>query len=270
MLGTEVEAQLKKSELAYWATDREVDITDDSALSACMKDKSIDWVINCAAYTAVDQAEDEIEAAYRLNRDGVCNLAALVRQQKARLLHISTDYVFDGKKKPPTAYQETDLPHPLSIYGKSKLAGEQAITRHLNGNLIVRTAWLYGLRGHNFVKTMLQLFGERDQVKVVDDQWGSPTYAGDLARALIQIITASHVPAGIYHFSNMGVTTWYRFALEILQQAKERGLIAKHKKVQITPITTAQFPTQAIRPQNSLLSKQKINCAKIVHPKIAR
>jgi len=268
MLGYEVEELLKSHNLSYIATDYEVDITDYKLLNDFIADKKVDLIINCAAYTKVDKAEEEIEKAYAINRDGVRNLARIALAKEARLIHISTDYVFDGQKKKEKekekdrmgvcAYLEEDSPNPLSVYGKSKLAGEEELKRGLEAYFIIRTAWLYGKKGANFVYTMLKLFQERDLVKVVDDQWGSPTYARDLAEVIIKIIESGSKQYGIYHFTNEGVTNWYQFAREIYEQAKGQGLIEEERKVKIIPIKTEEYPTAARRPKYSVLSKEKI------------
>lgn len=275
MLGSEVEELLKSHKLSYIATDYEVDITDYKLLNDFIADKKVDLIINCAAYTKVDKAEEEIEKAYAINRDGVRNLARIALAKEAKLIHISTDYVFDGQKEKEKdrmggtgAYLEEDSPNPLGVYGKSKLAGEEELKRQLEDYFIIRTAWLYGKKGSNFVYTMLKLFQERDLVKVVDDQWGSPTYARDLAEVIIKIIESDSKQYGIYHFTNEGVTSWYEFARTIYRKAKRLGLIEKNKKVEIQPIKTEEYPTAALRPKNSILSKEKIK--KTFHIEIRR
>ena len=258
MLGYEVEELLKKNNLPYTASDQEIDITDFSILVQYIKDKKIDWIVNCAAYTAVDKAEEEIEKAYCINRDGVKNIARIALDKQAKLIHISTDYVFDGKKDKQSVYTEENQANPMGIYGKSKLAGEKEIINILNKYFIIRTAWLYGTNGHNFVYTMLKLFREREVITVVDDQWGSPTYAADLAEVILKIIETGSDKFGIYHFTNEGVTNWYQFAIEIYDKAKEIGIINGSRNVEIKPIKTEEYPTAAIRPQYSVLSKDKV------------
>ena len=258
MLGYEVEELLKKNNLPYIASDQEIDITDFSILVQYIKDKKIDWIVNCAAYTAVDKAEEEIEKAYCINRDGVKNIARIALDKQAKLIHISTDYVFDGKKNKQPAYTEENQANPMGIYGKSKLAGEREIISLLDKYFIIRTAWLYGVNGHNFVYTMLRLFREREAITVVDDQWGSPTYAADLAEVILKIIETGSDKFGIYHFTNEGVTNWYEFAREIYDQAKEIGIVNGSRNVEINPIKTEEYPTAAIRPQYSVLSKDKV------------
>jgi len=259
MLGNDVEKLLKERGLPYWASDKEVDIGDYKALEKFGKDKKIEWIINCSGYTKVDQAEEEIDEAFRINQDGVRNIALFSAKRRIRLIHISTDYVFDGRKEgSAVAYREDDKTNPINIYGKSKLAGEEEIKKILEEYFIIRTAWLYGLKGNNFASTMLRLFKEKDLVKVVDDQWGSPTYTVDLAGAILKIIENDSASYGIYHFTNEGVTNWYEFACTIYDKAKRIDLIESNKKVKIQPVKTDDYPTAARRPGYSVLSKEKI------------
>ena len=258
MLGNDVEKLLKERGLTYWASDKEVDISDYKALEKFGKDKEIKWVINCSGYTKVDKAEEEVDEAFRINKDGVRNIALFSASRQIRLIHISTDYVFDGRQERTAAYSEDDKTNPINIYGKSKLAGEKEIKNILEKYFIVRTAWLYGLKGNNYVYTMLKLFKERDLVKVVDDQWGSPTYTVDLAGAILKTIEDDLVSYGIYHFTNEGITSWYEFARTIYKKAKMLGLIEDDKKIEIQPIKTEDYPTAARRPKYSVLSKEKI------------
>lgn len=254
MLGSEVHRRLQACKLDHIATDLEVDITDQQALSAFSGPLALSWIVNCSAYTAVDRAEDEPERAFRINAEGVRNLALMAREQNTRLLHISTDYVFDGRKE--GAYLETDTPNPSGIYGHSKLQGELFIRENLDSHVILRTAWLYGPAGSNFVRTMLRLFQERDEVKIVADQWGTPTLAGDLADVILQIITQKTLQYGTFHFTNEGRTNWFEFASLILELAGKYHLL--DREVRLLPITTEQYPTKALRPANSYLSKEKI------------
>jgi len=254
MLGREVEALLQKKELAYIASDQEIDITNLGELRTFSADKPITWVINCAAYTAVDKAEDETDLAFKINAVGPRNIAEIAKNRGAKLIHISTDYVFDGTKT--GAYVETDLPNPLGVYGKSKYQGEVYITETLNEYFVLRTAWLYGKHGNNFVYTMLRLFKERDGVRVVGDQCGSPTYAPDLAAAILEIVRLNSDAYGVYHFTNAGKIRWYDFACEIYRMAQEKKLLVK--EVFIQRIVTEDYPTKTQRPQNSYLSKDKI------------
>jgi dTDP-4-dehydrorhamnose reductase len=257
MLGDDVEELLKEQWFSYWSSDKEVDITYCKTLEKFGKDKKIEWVINCSGYTQVDQAEKEKGESFRINRDGVRNIALFCKKRQISLIHISTDYVFDGKKDMNEYYSEEDTPSPLGVYGQSKLAGEEEIKKLLNTYFIIRTAWLYGKNGFNFVNTMLRIFKERDLIKVVDDQYGSPTYTKDLAELILKIIKNESNQYGIYHFTNEGVTTWYKFAKEIYKQAKKVGSIEKNREVKIIPIKTEEYPTAVVRPKNSILSKGK-------------
>ena len=198
MLGMEVELLLKQKGLAYVATDQEVDITNLERLLCFAEDKPIKWIVNCAAYTAVDKAEDEPELAFKINAEGPKNIAEIAREKNAKLIHISTDYVFDGKKE--GAYNENDATNPIGVYGKSKHQGECYIQNKLPEHFILRTAWLYGRHGNNFVKTMIRLFRERDGISIVGDQHGSPTHAPDLAQAIVKIMQINSKAYGIYHF----------------------------------------------------------------------
>ena len=259
MLGNDIEKLLKERGLTYWTSDKEVDISDYKALEKFGKDKKIKWVINCAGYTKVDKAEEEIDEAFSINKDGVRNIALFSAKRQIRLIHISTDYVFDGRQEGSTvAYTEDDKTNPVNIYGKSKLAGEEEIKKILEEYFIIRTAWLYGLQGNNFVYTMLRLFKERDLVKVVEDQWGSPTYTGDLAGTILKIIEDDSVSYGIYHFTNEGMTSWYEFARTIYKKAKRLESIESNNKVEIQPIKSEDYSTAARRPRYSMLSKEKI------------
>jgi len=258
MLGTELSLLLEKSGLPFIGTDRDIDITDTMALRQFAGKQSIGWIINCAAYTAVDKAEDDAENCRRLNTLGAGNTAACAKNIGARLIHISTDYVFDGKASRP--YREDDSTNPIGIYGLTKRDGELAVIENNPRTYIIRTAWLYGRYGNNFVHTMLRLMNERDEVKVVDDQRGSPTWAFDLASAVLALIKANdsgkNVPFGIYHYTNEGDITWFDFAKEILKQGREQGRIAKDCAVK--PCTSAEFPAKVKRPAFSVLDKGKI------------
>jgi len=259
MLGSEVEKLLKERGLTYWASDKEVDIGDYKALEKFGKDKEIKWVINCAAYTKVDKAEEEVDEAFRVNKDGVRNITLFSTKRQIRLIHISTDYVFDSQQEwGVAAYREDDKTNPINIYSKSKLAGEKEIKNILEKYFIIRTAWLYGFNGNNFVFTMLNLFKEKEPIRVVDDQRGSPTYTADLADTILKIIESGSEKFGIYHFTNEGVTSWYEFAQVIYNKAKKLGLLGNKRQVVIKPIKTNEYPTLAKRPGYSVLSKDKI------------
>ena len=209
------------------------------------------YLINCAAYTAVDRAEAEKDLAFQVNAEAVGVMAAVCKEYNTKLIHISTDYVFDGTATKP--YTEEAPTNPQSVYGASKLKGEQETLKFNPDAIIIRTAWVYSEFGKNFVKTMLKLMSEREEINVVSDQVGSPTYAADLATVILQIISSEKWVPGIYHYSNDGVISWYDFAVAI------KELTASSCK--INPITTAQYPTPAKRPAYSVLDKSKIQSA---------
>ncbi len=235
-------------------TDREdLDITNENSVKEYFRSKVFDCVINCAAYTKVDLAEEEGEAAMALNAGGVKNLAEASRKAASVFIHFSTDYVFDGNQSFP--YKEGDKINPVTAYGLSKAAGED-YAKISDKYLIIRTSWLYSVFGHNFVKTIARLAQNRDELRVVNDQIGSPTYAGNLAKAVMQILPAlgnasgESFPAGIYHYSDEGACSWYDFACEIVRQAQI--------DCKITPVPSSAYPTPARRPSYSLLDKSKI------------
>lgn len=264
MLGTEIARQLNEGKLDFVGTDIDVDITDPQALAAFVKGKQIQWIINCSAYTAVDKAESDSDFAKKLNEDGPRNIANLSNQIHAKMIHISTDYVFDGNGNNP--YIEDMKTSPIGVYGKTKLAGENAVKQNLNEYYIIRTAWLYGWAGKNFVYTMIKAMNTHDSVKVVNDQKGSPTFAGDLADVIIKIIKKNDVAYGTYHCTDLGEITWWDFTNEIRKQGIERGLIT-NKECIVNPCTTDEYPTPAKRPAYSVLSKDKIqNALKIKLP----
>jgi len=265
MLGTELSLLLEKSGLPFVSTDREVDITGIEALKAAVaklaEEQPVKWIINCAAYTAVDKAEDDIEACRRLNTQGAANIAAIASNTGTRLIHISTDYVFDGKGSRP--YREDDATAPTGVYGLTKRDGEAAVLENNPRSYIIRTAWLYGRHGNNFVHTMLRLMNERDEVKVVNDQRGSPTWTFDLAAVILTLIntvdSGKEIPFGVYHFTNEGNITWFDFAKEIYRQGREQGRITKDCAV--NPCTSAEYPAKVKRPAYSVLDKSKIKSA---------
>ncbi|QNL52102.1 dTDP-4-dehydrorhamnose reductase [Olivibacter sp. SDN3] len=205
-------------------------------------------IINCAAYTAVDKAEEEQDIAYALNADAAGNLASLCKHYNSELIHISTDFVFEGNK--PGLLTEEDITKPIGVYGKTKLIGEKKIQEEWGRSIILRTSWLYSEYGNNFLKTILRLAGDRDEVKIICDQVGTPTYGIDLARAILHIISLENKEYGIYHYSNEGVASWYDFAYEI---CKIKGL-----SVAVKPIKTGEFPTKAKRPIYSVMDKTKV------------
>lgn len=233
-----------------------LDLTKPDAITALMAEVKPDIVVNAAAYTAVDKAESEPDLAMAINGIAPGILATESQKLNAKLIHVSTDYVFDGTQSHP--YKETDPTNPLGQYGASKLAGEQAIMATKAHSAIIRTAWVYGVGGTgNFVKTMLRLGEEREQLRVVMDQVGSPTWTGDLATAIVGLIPQlNSETAGIYHYTNSGVTSWYDFAIAIFEEGKALGFPLKIE--QVIPITTAEYPTPACRPAYSVLNSQKL------------
>lgn len=249
-LGNEMQLLSRENgQYAYFFTDVDtLDICDEQAVHDYLCRHQIDVVVNCAAYTAVDKAEDNPELCDRLNHVAPGYLAAAAQSCGASLIQISTDYVFDGTAHLP--YEETAEPCPDSVYGRTKLAGEQAVMRLCSRSMIIRTAWLYSVFGNNFVKTMIRLGRERDSLGVVFDQIGTPTYARDLARAIFAAIRQGIVP-GIYHFSNEGVCSWYDFTLAIHR-------LAGIKDCKVSPLHTAEYPAKAPRPAYSVLDKTKI------------
>ena len=229
-------------------TRAEVDIADAESLDRALAEAKADWIVNGAAYTAVDLAEEKPELAAAINDAAVGVLAAAAARARARLLHLSTDFVFDGASN--RAYLPHDPPNPLSVYGASKLAGEK---RALDGGcaaIVLRTAWVYAAAGKNFVLTMLRLMREREQVRVVADQIGTPTWATGIACAIRDLLEAQ-APAGVYHWTDLGVASWYDFAVAIQDEALERGLLKR--AVTIVPIATSEYPTRARRPAFSVL-----------------
>lgn len=253
-LGSEIkDRQHLANDAEYIFTDlEELDITDKNAVLIFFDQHSPDYLINCAAYTAVDKAETEQELAYKINRDAVEILAAACKKHKTKMIHISTDYVFDGTNYKP--YTEEDKPNPQSVYGKSKYEGELAVQKHLKDAYIIRTSWVYSAYGNNFVKSIIRLASERDELNIVADQIGTPTYAGDLAEVILLIIKnieeKKNDAPGLYHYSNEGVASWYDFALAI---KKKYSL-----KVKINPIPSSGYPTPAKRPFYSILDKHLI------------
>ncbi|MFS1981832.1 dTDP-4-dehydrorhamnose reductase [Vibrio lentus] len=241
------------------ALDRtHLDITNQDAVSAAVAEFRPTIIINAAAHTAVDKAEEEIDLSYAINRDGPKYLAQAAQSVGAAMLHISTDYVFEGNKA--GEYVETDTTNPQGVYGKSKLAGEIAVAEACEKHIILRTAWVFGESGNNFVKAMLRLGENRDALSIVGDQFGGPTYAGDIANTLIQIaqnITQGDaVEYGVYHYSGLPHVSWFDFADTIFDVAVKQGVLAN--KPSLTSITTDQYPTPAKRPSNSRLSTEKI------------
>jgi len=242
---------LRSYALTFFFTDiEELDITDINAVADYVYKNKIDCIVNAAAYTAVDKAEREPENAFSINGDGVWNLTHICMEQNVFLIHISTDYVFDGTASKP--YKTNASVNPVSVYGKSKLAGEKAIKDAQIPSVIIRTSWLYSKYGHNFLNTMLRLGKEKEEIFVVDDQFGAPTNANDLTEAILQIIPQTNkiTKPEIFHYANEGVTTWCGFAKEIMRTAQ--------LPCTVHPVTTAEYPTPAVRPAYSVFDLSKI------------
>ena len=231
--------------------ESEANILDVTSLEKLFEKHSPKYIINCAAYTAVDKAEDEVELARKINRDGVEILSGLCKKYNTTFIHISTDFVFEGNTA--RLLSEDDQAKPINVYGLTKLEGEQVLSATLDNYFILRTSWLYSEFGNNFVKTMLRLGSERDELKVIADQIGTPTYAIDLASCILQIISSESKEYGIYHYSNEGVTSWYDFAKAVFDLSKT--------KVKLLPIRTSEYLTKAQRPAFSVMDKTKIKNA---------
>lgn len=251
-LGHEIQKLAKQAPYAdhtfYFTDVKELDICDEEALHQFFMTHEVDVIINCAAYTAVDKAETEPELCERINRIAPQNLAQVAQANGARVIQISTDYVFDGTNHRP--YTEDDPTSPCSVYGRTKLAGEEAVLNFCPLSTIIRTAWLYSIHGTNFVKTMIRLGKTHQALNVVVDQIGTPTYAGDLALAAMKMAVGTVQP-GIYHYTDEGVCSWYDFTLAIHEMAHITDCV-------VTPIPGSQYPTPAARPHYSVLDKQKI------------
>lgn len=275
MLGTQLCRALKENDLDFVGTDRNVDMTSFDSLSSFAEkessgEKKISAIVNCAAYTAVDKAESEPDFAQKLNAEGPKNIARLAKKLSVPLIHISTDYVFDGTGSTPRS--EDDAIAPLGVYGVTKADGEKAVMGETDAFYILRTAWLYGWDGKNFVYTMIRAMNSRESVKVVSDQRGTPTFCGTLSSVIIQILRravdfGSHdgekpapIPYGIYHVTDEGETTWFDFTREIKTQAEKCGLLT-NTACKVNACTSEEYPTPAKRPAYSVLSKQKIQDA---------
>ena len=262
MLAKSVKSKFKANNELICADVSDLDITDADAVMKFVNKQKPEYIINCAAYTAVDKAEENYELADKINGDGPANLAKAAKSAGAKLVHISTDYVFGGDLDVSKDYKEDAPKAPVTAYGKTKLRGEQGIEENMEEYYIFRTAWLYGVGGNNFVKTMTKLGSTRDEINVVADQHGSPTYAKDLTEIIYQAI-AKKIPYGIYNATNEGYTTWYEFTKEILA---EQGINCK-----VNPVTTEEYIemmkiTQAKRPFNSQMSKAKLEACGIKIP----
>ncbi|MGW9685164.1 dTDP-4-dehydrorhamnose reductase [Flagellimonas sp. 2504JD1-5] len=244
-----IAAQGQAKDLDFvFKSSTELDITDFAAVHEELTGSDYAYCINCAAFTNVDKAEAENDLAYRINVTGARNLAMNCNESSTVLIHISTDFVFDGFLNTP--YLEEDIARPIGFYGDTKYKGERAIINNLEEHFIIRTSWLYSEFGHNFMKTMLKLGAERDELSVVYDQVGTPTYALDLAHVVLHIIKAHSIDYGVYHYSNEGVASWYDFANEIFQQY--------NIDINLKPIRSEEYPTPAERPKFSVLDKSKI------------
>jgi dTDP-4-dehydrorhamnose reductase len=262
MLGRDLLQSLEESGFAPLGWDLEhIDITQPSDVRTKLQEASTDLVINCAAYTAVDRAESEAELTFSVNRDGAANLAEVCAVRGIPLIHMSTDYVFDGEADQP--YREDDPTNPIGVYSLSKWQGEEAVRQRLAEHLIVRTAWLYGVHGHNFVKTILRLAREREELRVVADQRGCPTWTVDLAGALVTLVRRvltdrTAVPWGTYHFCGGGQASWHEFATAIVALGRRNENLQVHR---VVPIATAEYPVPARRPPWSVLDCGKIAAA---------
>ena len=254
MLAKEVREKFAEGNEITLTDVEELDITDEKAVFDFVNDLKPEYIINCAAFTAVDKAEDCYELADKINGDGPTNLAKAAKSVGAKLVHISTDYVFGGDLDISKDFKEDDPKEPVTVYGKTKLHGEEGIENNMDEYYIFRTAWLYGIGGNNFVKTMTKLGQTRDEINVVADQHGSPTYAKDLTEIIYSAIK-KQIPYGVYHATNQGYTTWYEFTKEILAE--------QEIECKVNPVTTEEYIemmkiTQAKRPFNSQLSKNKL------------
>ncbi|MEO1427500.1 MAG: dTDP-4-dehydrorhamnose reductase [Cyanobacteria bacterium J06633_8] len=262
-IGTELQKTLQPWRNVIAVARQEAELTQPETFEKLIKLWQPQIIINAAAYTAVDKAESEPELANTINAIAPKLMAQQAQQSGALLIHLSTDYVFDGKNNCP--YQEDDATNPLSVYGKTKLLAEQAIRSNCRDYLILRTAWVYGSRGKsNFVKTMLRLGAQKPELKIVSDQIGSPTWAKDIAEAIAALICKNQPENGIYHYTNSGVASWYEFAVAIFEEAKILGFPLKVERV--IPITTSEYPTPAIRPNYSVLNCAKISALMESHP----
>lgn len=254
----DVAEELKASGLDAICFSREaLDVSDKEAVLKSVTEAAPVAVINCSAYTKVDLAEKEQERAFAVNEKGARNLALACHRNNAVFIHISTDFVFNGEKTAP--YTEEDNTEPLGIYGKSKLAGEEAVKALCPANIIIRTSWLYGVHGGNFVKTILRLAGEKEVLRIVSDQRGSPTWTADLAEVItrmVMVIKEAKAPFGLYHYSDEGAASWFEFAIAVVEEARKLGKTLKCKRVE--PISTAAYPTPAARPAYSVLDTTKI------------
>jgi dTDP-4-dehydrorhamnose reductase len=259
MLGQDLRPRLARAGFEVVGLDKnQLDITRWESVLRSFESILPDLAINCAAYTEVDRAESNLEIALAVNRDGARHLARICRRLGIPLIHLSTDYVFDGNSEQP--YREDDTADPINFYGLSKWQGEEAIRKELPSHLIVRTSWLYGAHGHNFVKTILKLAREKEEIRVVADQSGCPTWTGDLAEAIISMAGrvqeySNDINWGTYHFCGAGRTTWYGFAEAIVDEGRRRETL---RAIRILPVSSSDYPTAARRPRWSVLDCQKV------------
>lgn len=246
-LGYDVVNELtKRGHIAIGTDIEEMDITDKNSVNSVIKESMPEAVIHCAAYTAVDAAEDNVEICRKINAEGTQNIADVCKELDIKMIYISTDYVFDGEGERP--WEPEDERTPLNVYGQTKYEGELAVQNTLDKYFIVRIAWVFGVNGKNFIKTMLNLGKTRDSLTVVNDQFGSPTYTYDLAKLLVDMVETEKY--GIYHATNEGICTWYEFACEIFRAA---GM-----NVKVSPVSASEYPAKAKRPSNSRMSKEKL------------
>ncbi len=250
LLGTTLHQLVEENlHLDFIFTNRKsLDVLNERSIRNFFDKNRIDYCINCAAYTNVDKAEEEKELAKKVNVIGVANLVESCKKHHVKLIHISTDYVFNGRSNNP--YSEGDIPNPINYYGKTKLLGEQEVQKMHNNFFIIRTSWLYGKKGTNFVKTMLKLAKTKKEISVVDDQIGNPTNAIDLAKFILYLIGSDNRNYGIYNFTNEGKTSWFEFAIEIFKYSKVA--------IKVNRISSDLYPTIAIRPKNSTFSLEKL------------
>ncbi|MEI0698292.1 dTDP-4-dehydrorhamnose reductase [Brachyspira intermedia] len=253
MLAKDILYTFDKNSIEYVATDSDIDITNIDILNNFSKDKNIKTIINCSAYTKVDLAEDEKDICYKVNGEGVKNIAEIASNIKSDLIHFSTDYVFDGESTKP--YTEEDKTNPINIYGKSKLEGENYALSY-NKSIVIRVSWLYGINGNNFVKTMIKLMNSKESIKVVNDQFGSPTFTQNVSEEIFNLVDKKSFYYGLYHYTNEGNISWYDFANSIYKIGKEYNVINNYCK--INPCTTGEYLTKAKRPKYSVLSVEKI------------
>lgn len=249
-LGYDVVKECEKRGIEAVGVDiEEMDITDPASVDSVITDAKVDAVIHCAAWTAVDAAEDNVEKCRLVNANGTENIARVCKKLDLKMIYISTDYVFDGEGTRP--WEPEDERHPLNVYGQTKYEGELAVQNNLEKYFIVRIAWVFGVNGKNFIKTMINLSKDHDALTVVNDQTGSPTYTPDLARLLVDMILTDKY--GIYHATNEGLCTWYELTCEIMRQ------IGKADSVKVSPVTSDAYPAKAKRPHNSRMSKEKLS-----------